>query len=210
MKPKLLDLCCGAGGAAMGYFRAGFDIVGVDIMPQPNFPFRFVQDDALDFVKRNTGEFDAVPASPPCQGYSITKTIHRRQYKKLIPEFREALQNTGKPYVIENVIGAPLRDCIKLCGTMFGLNVYRHRLFESNILLLQLGHTKHMKPAVKVGRCAKSGEIMCVAGHFSSLPLAKECMGIGWMTRDELAQEIPPAYTTFVGLQVKQHINGVH
>jgi DNA (cytosine-5)-methyltransferase 1 len=131
---KLLDLFCGAGGAAMGYYRAGFeDITGVDNKPQPNYPFEFILGDALEYVIDHGAEFDVIHASPPCQAYSITKSLPWvDDYPELIEPLRNLLKETDKPYVIENVLGAPLINPLELCGSMFGLPLIRHRLFECN------------------------------------------------------------------------------
>lgn len=206
---RLLDLFCGAGGAAMGYYRAGFtEIVGVDIVKQPRYPFTFVQADAMTFPLDG---YDAIHASPPCQGYSITKSIHERRVLRgprshplLVEYLRERLRATDTAWVIENVIGSPLIAPRLLCGTAFGLNVYRHRLFESPWLVWHPEHRPHpKKPLLQVGHTGhKDGDYMIVAGHFSDLPYAKKAMGIDWMTRDELAQAIPPAYTEWIGKQL--------
>lgn len=206
LTPRLLDLFCCAGGAAMGYHRAGFDVVGVDIASQPHYPFRLIVADALDYVRDHGREYDAIHASPPCQLYSCTHTLHSRTHPDLVAPTREALIATGHPWVIENVVGAPLRAPICLCGAMFGLNVYRHRLFESNVQLLGQAHRTHIRPCVRVGRAPKAGEVHSVAGHFSGVQLARDAMGIPWMTRAELAQAIPPAYTEYVGRQLADHI----
>lgn len=145
VKPRLLDLFCGACGAAMGYHRAGFDVAGVDIRPQPNYPFEFHQDDAFDVFDRISSghhmswidQFDAIHASPPCQAYSVANNIHgRKDHPELIEAARGLLQETGLPYVIENVPGAPLIDPVTICGLSVGLNVKRHRLFETNFPLM--------------------------------------------------------------------------
>ena len=138
---KLLDLFSGAGGAAQGYHQAGFEVMGVDIKRQPNFPFSFIQADALDMLDdlEFLQQFDVIAASPPCQAYSIMRAVsarHGRPHPQLIEPVRAKLEKTGLPYVIENVIGAPLKNAVVLCGAMFGLRTYRHRLFESNLLLL--------------------------------------------------------------------------
>ncbi len=208
MKPLLLDLFCGAGGAAVGYHRAGFDVVGVDINPQPRYPFRFVQADALDFTSWHLAtwanpQWDAIHASPPCQGYSAMSNSRPEidgKYPRLIEPVRELLQATGLPYVIENVPGAKneMRDPVTLCGQMFGLELYRHRLFESNTWIEQPEHPAHTVPASKAGHW-KPGTVMSVAGHVSPIAKAREVMGIDWMTRDELAESIPPAFTEHVG-----------
>jgi DNA (cytosine-5)-methyltransferase 1 len=147
-KPRVLDLFCGAGGASMGYHRAGFEVVGVDLVPQPHYPFVFVQADALTYPLDG---FEVVVASPPCPGYSRATAFHRGARAKhplLIEPIRERFKAQGVPYVIENVEGAPLLHPILLCGTMFGLRSIRHRLFESNVPLLQPHHpdlcTEHL------------------------------------------------------------------
>lgn len=142
--PKLLDLFCGAGGAAMGYHRAGFEVTGVDLNPQKRFPFEFIQADALDYVAQYGWMYDAIHASPPCQAHSQI-TPDKSKHLDLIPQTRYWLETLGLPYVIENVYGAKraLREPIMLCGAQFGLKVYRHRLFESNVFLLAHKHYPH-------------------------------------------------------------------
>jgi DNA (cytosine-5)-methyltransferase 1 len=133
---KLLDLYCGAGGAAMGYHRAGFEVVGVDINPQKHYPFEFHQGDAIEYLREQGKEFDVIHASPPCQRYSKSvKKINRKNHPDLIFNTRTQLITSCRPYIIENVPGSPLINPIVLCGTMFGLDVKRHRLFESNAIL---------------------------------------------------------------------------
>jgi site-specific DNA-cytosine methylase len=131
MKPRLLDLFCGAGGAGMGYHRAGFEVVGVDIAPQPHYPFEFHQGDALEYLAAHGHEFDAIHASPPCQRYSSIQRITKNKHKwpDLVDPVRQLLIKSGKPYVIENVQGAPLRVDAFMCGSMFGLGMIRHRIF---------------------------------------------------------------------------------
>src|ERR1700737_2665900 len=140
MRKRLLDLFCGAGGAAAGYAMVGFEVRGVDIQPQPRYPYRFVQADALDYP---LDDFDVVHASPPCQLYSVTHALWRRDYPDLLSVMRTWLWASGKPFVLENVVGAPLPGSLLLCGTMFGLGVLRHRLFESNVLLFAPGACDH-------------------------------------------------------------------
>lgn len=201
---RLLDLFSGAGGAARGYQEAGFHVTGVDIKPQPRYAGDvFIQADALEYVAAHGQEYDAIHASPPCQAYSITKSIHvGHQYPDLVAATRQALIAIGKPWIIENVPGAPLKWPVMLCGTMFGLTLYRHRLFESSHLLLVPMHGEHPEECPKVGYGASPGGYMTVAGHFSGMAQAKRCMGIDWMTRAELAQAIPPAYTQHLGIQL--------
>jgi DNA (cytosine-5)-methyltransferase 1 len=208
-RPRLLDLFCGAGGCAVGYHRAGFDVVGVDIVPQPRYPFPFVRADALEYVAAQGKEFDAIHASPPCQQYTPLKALHgTKKYADLVAPTRELLVTTGKPWVIENVNGAPLYYAIFLCGTMFGLRVYRHRRFEASFLMLQPEHPAHLvragAPGTKGGRGRKAhymgGGFVTVCGNVGSY--AGPAMGIDWMTGKELSQAIPPGYTQYVGLQL--------
>jgi DNA (cytosine-5)-methyltransferase 1 len=202
--PLLLDLFCGAGGAAMGYARAGFDVVGVDIVAQPHYPFTFVLDDALAFPFDG---FDAVHASPPCHLF----TAYRRR-DDVAPDALDLIGATcvrlagspPVPWVIENVPGAPLRSPVQLCGSSFGLPVRRHRLFESNVLLLvppcfhgvQRGDFPQSSRRVNRRRTMEIG--------VGRIPVAqqRQGMGIDWMTRDELTQAIPPAYTELIGHQL--------
>lgn len=139
MKPRLLDLFCGAGGCSKGYADAGFYVVGVDVEPQPNYPFRFIQADALEFLREGRWQgFDVIHASPPCQRYSAAAEIHdtSERHPDLIDPTRALLRATGLPWVMENVERAPLETTLRLCGSMFELGVLRHRLFESNVLML--------------------------------------------------------------------------
>lgn len=214
-RPLLLDLYCGAGGAGMGYYRAGFDVIGVDINPQPNYPFEFHQYDALDFLKRaflrGVTEWSAVAAihaSPPCQRHSAMSNCRpglAQEYPDLIAPTRELLEQTGLPCVIENVVGSPLINPITLCGQMFGLELYRHRLFESNLPLREPLHPQHVIPASKAGHW-RPGTVMSVSGHCAPIAKAREVMGIDWTTREELAESIPPAYTSFIGAQLLEAV----
>lgn len=202
-RPKLLDLFCCQGGASVGYFKAGFDVVGVDIDPQPHYPFEFVQGDAIEYAKEHAHEFDAIAASPPCQRYTKAQRLHGNDHPDLIPLTREALCASDKPYVIENVQGAPLLEPTMLCGAMFGLRTYRHRLFETNWGLLHIpNHPKHTKKVAKMGRPVPEGQNMQIVGNFSGVRLAREIMGMPWATRDGLREAIPPAYTEFIGRQL--------
>jgi DNA (cytosine-5)-methyltransferase 1 len=208
VRPRLLDLFCGAGGAAMGYHRAGFDVVGVDIAPQPNYPFEFHQRDALEFTE-HWADFDAIHASPPCQHHSKMSQCRpglAATYLDLIPATRSLLDVIGLPYVIENVPGSTVRPDLILCGFMLTLPLYRHRLFESNVPLWQPEHLTHIIPASKAGHW-KPGTIMSVSGHVAPITVAREAMGgIDWMTRDELCESIPPHYTQFIGEQLLAHL----
>jgi DNA (cytosine-5)-methyltransferase 1 len=210
--PRLLDLFCCAGGAGMGYHRAGFEVVGIDINPQPRYPFEFHQADALEYLAAHGHEFDAIHASPPCRDHTTLASIHGLAGSGwLLAATRSALANLSKPYVIENVPGARMPGAITFCGTEFGLTaestakgrvwLKRHRQFESNILLMGAGGCYCRK---------KRGRIIGVYGHGDgggrgwkgSYANRKEVMGIDWMTRDELAQAIPPAMTQFIGEQL--------
>ena len=216
---RILDLFCGAGGAAEGYRQAlevlgiKYEIVGVDIAKQPRYPFTFVQGDALEYLALHGSEFDFIHASPPCQQYSACKNIPQNRtntYPDLVVPVREALIRTGVPYVIENVVSAPLHTNIILCGTMFGLKVYRHRAFESSLMLFQPAHFKHTeriggyRPGGKLPRKAPRDweGYICVAGGNFTIAQARRAMGIDWMTKKEIAEAIPPAYTRWIGMQI--------
>lgn len=228
-RPRLLDLFCGGGGASVGYHRAGFDVVGVDIAPQPNYPFEFWQLDALEVLDwlltgrwqcYRRGEFAAIHASPPCQAYSRLRRLpwlRDRTYPELIAPTRDLLAQTGLPWVIENVEDAPLQrqpglygtHGVVLCGRMFDLPIYRHRPFESNTILSAPPHRPHVRGQGGLGRRLNERrqqhtEILTIAGHSTGWTLdeQREAMGIAWMTRDELTQAIPPAYTEWVGGQL--------
>lgn len=197
---RLLDLFCGAGGAAMGYYRAGFDeIVGVDIEHQPNYPFKFVQGNALAFDL--TG-FDAIHASPPCQGFTVYRNNNNvRPQENLIPATRNLLQFSGLPYVIENVVGAPLIDPILLCGSVFNLNVRRHRMFESNVTIPRI-KCDHSWQTPRFAPSSKRKNLRCtveIGVWRIPLWLQQEAMDIDWMTLEELSEAIPPAYTEYIG-----------
>lgn len=204
----LLDTYCAAGGASYGYHLAGFEVVGVDIDPQPHYPFKFYQGDAIDFIHAYGMDFDVIAGSPPCQLYTKAQRIMKNSHPDLIDPTREAMIDTGKPYIIENVPDSPLKNPVELCGAMFGLRTYRHRLFESNVDLWVPKHPKHIAPNAKMGRRVKDGEFMHIVGNFSGVPLAREIMGIDWMVRDELKEAIPPIYTKFLGDQLMEHLDG--
>ena len=209
-RPRLLDLFCGAGGAAMGY-RAGFDVVGVDIDPQPHYPFEFHQTDAFEYGAAHGKEFDVIHASPPCQGYSRMRHLpwlRDRNYPMLIDPVRELLISSGKTWVIENVSDSPLQGAV-LCGMALGLSLIRHRRFESSHLILFPpcpGHPVINKTIIK-GRTmghAREGGVMGVLKGFD----ARSAMGIDWMSLREMRQAIPPAYTEFIGKRLKQVLVG--
>lgn len=198
-KKRILDLFCCQGGAGMGYSLAGFEVVGVDIQPQPRYPFDFHQGDALEFAAKYGSDFDAIHASPPCQAYSLGALWRgtKENHPDLVDPTRQALQATGRPYIIENVPGAPLRKTVMLCGTMFGLKVIRHRHFEIHPDLAFI-----TPPCVHRGR-VRDGHYVTVAGHggdgSNAYPVWADAMGIDWMDKYGLSQAIPPAYTSFLG-----------
>ena len=209
-RPRLLDLFCGAGGAALGYHRAGFDIVGVDQAPQPRFPYAFVQADAMELSREYLASFDVIHASPPCQAYSdlAARNGNADDWPQLIEPVRDMLAATGRPYVIENVEGAPLRDYIVLCGTMFpGLRVLRHRLFEANFAILVPPHPRRHplchttdKRKRHYGKTDEWRDFVTVTGGGNcSVAAARDAMGIDWMTKVEINEAIPPAYTEHIG-----------
>lgn len=206
-KPRLLDLFCGVGGAAVGYARAGFEVVGVDIEPQPDYPFAFVQADALDYLAEHAHEFDAVHASPPCQASSnLTKgTNAGRDYPQLIPATRFGLELTGLPTVLENVAGADMARDLVLCGEMFGLAVLRHRYFEVHgFEVHQPLHPSHLG-RVRGWRHGAyyDGPYVAVYGEGGGKRNVAErqaAMRIDWTSdRKGIAEAIPPAYTHLVG-----------
>lgn len=220
MRPLLLDLYCKAGGAAIGYHCAGFDIVGIDVAPQKNYPFEFYQCDALEYLRTHGHAFTVIHASPPCQAHTALKTApNARQHADLIPPTRKLLRKVGRPYVIENVVGAPLIDPVMLCGSMFeleaqGFQLQRHRLFESSVGLQAPGPCKHRSPTIGV----YGGHVRCRSASYwrnggADFPgydkreLATTAMGIDHhMTMDELSEAIPPAYTEFIGHQLRKAI----
>ncbi|MFJ9324473.1 class I SAM-dependent methyltransferase [Streptomyces globisporus] len=196
---RVLDLFCCQGGAAMGYHRAGFDVTGIDLAPQPRYPFRFIQADAIDYVREHGAEFDFIQASPPCQRYSRTQKIQHRDHPDLIAPTRTALEATGRPWVIENVEEAhrELRDPVTLCAAAFGMRTYRHRLFETGgtFTFTPPRHPAHWAPLTKMGRPRAAGHFAHYVGNFSGVAEARTDMGVPWMNRDGIRECIPPAYT---------------
>jgi DNA (cytosine-5)-methyltransferase 1 len=193
----------------MGYHRAGFDVVGVDIKPQPNYPFEFIQADALDYLRGGADGFDAIHASPPCPRYSLVSGFHgvKNDHPDLVEPSRALLEQSGMPYVIENVVGAPLRRDLVLCGEMFGLRVHRHRVFEMGAwFMLAPPHSRHLLRGAATNCETGEGVARWITGHYANHADASDAMGIDWMTRDELAQAIPPAYTEFIGTQLLAHL----
>ncbi len=221
MRPRLLDLFCGAGGAAVGYHRAGFDVIGVDIVPQPRYPFPFYLADIVGLMPVPLGaayrDVDAIHASPPCQSYSTTASLHTNEYPRLIASVREWIAATGLPYVIENVEGArsEMREPIRLCGSSFGLGVRRHRLFEVSGFEVGMvppcAHHDQPEPVDVTGTGAsRIGPRLDGKGGNSRKPRnlahAREAMGIDYMTRQELSEAVPPAYTEWIGRRLMETI----
>ena len=207
MSWKLLDLFCKAGGCSMGYHRAGFEVTGVDIAPQKNYPFPFVQADALMFPLSG---FDVIHASPPCQAYSTASAYLRAKGKKyvdLVAQTRDRLIKSNTHYIIENVQGAPLRHSVRLCGSSFGLGfsemaLIRHRFFESDIMLFVPPCQHGSKPTITICGNGVPTATRDKLGRCFTVAEARESMGIDWMSRLELSQAIPPAYTEYIGKQL--------
>lgn len=217
----------------MGYHQAGFDVVGVDIRPQPRYPFEFIQADCLKLDAAFLDTFDAIHASPPCQAHSSISSVSGRQQHHVdcIPETRALLQASGRPWVMENVVGAPLVHPFMLCGTMFGLmtscgaELRRHRLFESNWFIgLQPqcshgvgtsvvgvygghAHDRRRKTITVTGSVAQQNVIHNRSRLTFPVGEAQRAMGINWMTMSDLSQAIPPAYTQFLGTQLLHHLH---
>jgi DNA (cytosine-5)-methyltransferase 1 len=203
---KALDLCCCAGGASMGLHQAGFLVVGVDIKPQPRYPFGFHQADALTFPLEG---YDFIWASPPCQRFCALNTREDLSgYPDLIEPIRARLTANGVPFVIENVPGAPVRHDLMLCGAMFGLRSYRHRFFECSFPVKQPEHPKH---AVRVNRRGENRRAHWANGGFITITgdvgtyCGPEAMGIDWMTGAEMSEAIPPAYAKYIGRAAAAH-----
>lgn len=203
---RLLDLFCCAGGAAMGYHQAGFDVVGVDIKPQPRYPFTFIQGDAMALDVEYLRQFDAIHASPPCQFYTPLRALHPDiERADFVAAVRAILTVAGRPWIMENVMTAPLikERSIVLCGSMFGLRTYRHRRFESSLALSAPDHPKHTVLTATKQRKARwaEGWNVSITGDVGTY-VGPEAMGIDWMSGNELCEAIPPAYTKFIGAQL--------
>lgn len=213
MKPRLLDLFCGAGGCAKGYQEAGFYVVGVDNKPQPNYcGDDFVQDDALLALRGLAPLADVIHASPPCPRHSLVSGFQgvADKHPELVAPTRELLRELSVPWVIENVPGAPLRRDVVLCGEMFGLRVHRHRWFEvENAFVMQPRHSLHMLKGAKTNCDVREGVARWITGNYADHVDASAAMGIDWMGRKELAQAIPPAYTRFIGEALMTALKGV-
>jgi DNA (cytosine-5)-methyltransferase 1 len=219
---RLLDLFCGAGGAAMGYERAGFEVTGIDINPQPRYPFPFVQADVFELEGEDLSFWDAIHASPPCPRYSVLRHANVTKgsdHPDFVGATRNLLNSTGLPWVMENVPGAPMIPTVVLCGSMFGLGsgerqLRRHRLFESNGSLVQ-PKCRHQGEAIgvygggPVGRYTfengiRKGLKGRRGGYQGRMDERREAMGIDWMNSTELNNAIPPAYTEWIGRRLLQ------
>lgn len=199
----------------MGYHRAGFDVVGVDIAPQKHYPFTFILGDALEYCAEHGKEFDAIHASPPCQAHVQLRGVNMSRWgnvidhPSLIAQTRVALKKTGRPFVIENVVGAPLENYFILRGAEFDLRVDRPRAFESNMLIFELPAKRQGRDVIGVyGRLDGRRLLKRIDGTSpraaSSIEEARDAMGIDWMDEKEITQAIPPAYTEFIGKQLIQ------
>lgn len=207
-RPLTLDLFCGAGGASMGLHRAGFDVIGVDVKPQPRYPFQFVQADAL-CPPFDLSMFDFIWASPPCQRYSMAQNAAKNAnaHPDHIPAVRAILQASGALYTIENVVGSPLHHPFTLCGLSFGLKIKRHRLFEANFFLLVPPCPSHNEDYFVIfGHEVRNRRKGQEAGRKNKIAEGRKAMGIDWMTRGELSESIPPAYSEFIGRAALQHM----
>lgn len=213
VKPRLLDLFCGAGGVSRGYAEAGFEVSGIDLRPQPNYPYEFLQADALEYLDTHGPMvgFDAIHASPPCQAF----TAYRRRgagvgdsYPDLIAKTRRLLRATGLPYIIENVPGAPLDNPTQLCGSSFGLDVRRHRLFETNwpLLVPPCNHSWQTPRFPQATNRTNQRRTVEVGVWRIPLETQQRAMGIDWMTREELSEAIPPAYTRYIGGELRAQL----
>ncbi len=238
-RPKLLDLFCCAGGAGTGYERAGFDVFGIDIDPQPHYPFGSHQGDAIEALwhllsggrltflapggrvdSLGLGDFDAAHGSPPCQRFSdlAKRNGNADDWPDLVEPTRELLDETGLPYIIENVEGAPLVEPITLCGAMFPeLRVYRHRLFESNLSLVAPGHPKHAELTFTHDKRKRhygqpldltTMRVQVTGGGNAPVWAKRQAMGgLDWMTGHEVNEAIPPAYTELLGRQLIEQLD---
>lgn len=216
---RLLDLFCCEGGAGTGYARAGFDVTGVDIVARPKNPHPLIVADAVEYCREHGHEYDAIHASPPCQSYSKALRHMATPQPMLIDAIREAMQDTGKPWVIENVVGAPLanesdlfgRHGVELCGTMFGLRIYRHRIFETcfpiyaprpcNHAIVPINpHRADGDPGGPIaGRARMKQEF---GDDVNCEKVWAEEMGVGWMSKAGAREAVPPCFTEWIGREL--------
>lgn len=210
VKPKLLDLFCGAGGASRGYVDAGFDVIGVDLEAQPSYPYRFIRDDAMRLVRSSgfLAQFDAVHASPPCHDHSALRSHTQSDHGTgwMLEATIEALESSGLPFIVENVERADMagRPFITLCGSQFDLKVRRHRRFATNFTVQPppCDHAGQGRPVGVYGHPGGSSKRDGIS--FGTVDTWREAMGIDWMTAKSLAQSIPPAYTRFLGARLME------
>lgn len=219
-KLKILDLFCCGGGAAEGYRQgfegAGFEVLvtGIDIEPQPNYPFNFIQFDAIEFLDKYGKDYDFLHASPPCQSHTSLKHLHGKSYPCFISPTRGRFRRLGKPYVIENVVGAPLEFPITLCGHSLGMPMHGHRLFECNPFVFappnSLCRAASRKPAQRCGRPPVAGEnVARPSGNFSGVDFYRELWGCDWLSQYQLAQSVPPQFTKFIALQLANYLQEI-
>ena len=206
---KLLDLYCGVGGASVGYARAGFEVIGIDLKHGKRYPYTYIRADVLEVIKDidYLRQFDVIHASPPCQTHSITQHLRNAQGKStskidLIPQTRQALIESGVNYIIENVPGSPLIDPVQLCGSSFGLKVRRHRLFESNMPIKGsvCNHKLQGRPIGVYG--SLNDEIPKGGKTATTIDEARKAMDMDWAIWTELVEAIPPAFTQYLGEQI--------
>ena len=207
MRKKLLDLCCCEGGASVGYLRAGFDVTGVDILPQPKYPLRFEQADCLEVPLEG---YDLIHMSPPCHDHTPLKSLAGEDGTGyILAAVRERAKASGIPWVLENVPGAPMRTDLMLCGKMFGLRVKRHRQFEfsEGLRVSHLPHPKHTAKTATSRRRERwaEGWDISVTGDVG-VWCGLEAMGIDWMSGDGLSQALPPAYTQYIGSHLYRQV----
>jgi DNA (cytosine-5)-methyltransferase 1 len=222
--PRLLDLYCGAGGASMGYARAGFAVTGVDHRAQPHYPGPFIQSDAIEYAMMHWREYDAIHASPPCQDHSTLRSRYAAHgTAHLLPDTIDLLSALALPWAVENVESVDMPATVTLCGSQFGLMtecrdgvtryLRRHRKFFSNVALARAGQCRHVGPVIGVYGLGGGGHVYGTGGGqmtrgYNNQADAKAAMGIDWMDRKEVSQAIPPIYTEFIGKQLLTQLGG--